>query len=236
MHNLLIFHYLPIIPSKPEIIMKIFSVTLFFFILSCNAFAEKDTVIQIGFFSTGKVDDWNNRTFSGATEYQLTLLDNLQVLKAESHSSASGLFKEQRIDLKKTPFLNWYWRIDNRLEKNNEQIKSGDDYSARVYVVIDGGWAFWKTRAINYVWSNNTAKAAVWPNPFTGKSAMMIAVRSAEDKTHTWYQEKRNIIEDLKELFGTEFRYIDAVAIMTDTDNTKGNAIAYYGDIYFSAE
>ncbi|MCK5191432.1 MAG: DUF3047 domain-containing protein, partial [Methylococcales bacterium] len=97
-------------------------------------------------------------------------------------------------------------------------------------------WAFWKTKALNYVWVGNTVKGTIWPNAFAGNSAMMLAIRSSDDKTHTWYQEKRNILRDLKQQFGTDIRYIDAVAIMTDTDNGNGDATAYYGDIYFSAE
>ncbi len=62
----------------------------------------------------------------------------------------------------------------------------------------------------------------------------MIAIRSTDDKTGTWFQEKRNILLDLKQQFGSDIRYIDAVALMTDTDNAKGSAISYYGDIYFS--
>ena len=216
--------------------MKILSFTFFFIFYSNSVFAEKIARIEISAFSSAKLDQWKNKTFSGTTEYHITTLDNSLVLKAESHSSASGLFKEQWIDLLKTPYLNWRWRIDNRLKSINEQSKSGDDYSARIYVVVDGDWAFWKTKAINYVWASNTPKGSIWPNAFAGNKAMMIAIRSSADKTHTWYQEKRNIMQDLEEQFGTEIRYIDAVALMTDTDNSKGNAIAYYGDIYFSSK
>lgn len=198
--------------------------------------AENSPNIQIGVFSSGKLEHWENKSFSGTTDYQITLLNNTQVLKAESHAGASGLFKQHRIDLTKTPYLNWRWRIDNRLQNINEQSKSGDDYSARIYVVVDGGWAFWKTKAINYVWASNTPKGTIWPNAFAGDNAMMYAIRSTSDKTHTWYQEKRNIMQDLKQQFGTNIRYIDAIALMTDTDNAQGNAIAYYGDIYFSAQ
>ncbi len=216
--------------------MKTIITALLFFHLFSIAFAERNTNIQVGFFSSGSMAGWKNKTFSGSTNYQLTQLENLTVLKAESHSGASGLFKEQRIDLLKTPYLNWRWRIDNRLKNLNEQSKPGDDYSARVYVVVSGGWAFWKTKALNYVWAGNTTKGSVWPNAFAGNSAIMLAMRSSDDKTHTWYQEKRNILRDLKEQFDTDIRYIDAVAIMTDTDNANGDATAYYGDIYFSAE
>jgi len=226
-------------PNKTPLNIKMkylnLAVILIIFTFSpTKTLAKDDNLNLIGHFSAGKLTNWNNKTFSGLTQYQIARLEGSQVLKAESHSGASGLFKEQRIDLHKTPFLNWRWRINNRLGNLNEQSKSGDDYSARVYVVISGGWTFWKTKAINYVWASSTAKGSVWPNAFAGKNAMMIALRSNNDKPHTWYQEKRNILQDLKAQFGDDIRYIDAIALMTDTDNAHGDAIAYYGDIYFS--
>jgi hypothetical protein len=62
----------------------------------------------------------------------------------------------------------------------------------------------------------------------------MIALRASNDQTGNWYTEKRNVCADLKQQFGEKIRYIDAVALMTDTDNAHGKVTAYYGDIYFS--
>ncbi|HNP30842.1 MAG TPA: DUF3047 domain-containing protein, partial [Nitrospirales bacterium] len=39
--------------------------------------------------------------------------------------------------------------------------------------------------------------------------------------------------EDYKKAFGEDPPNISGVAIMTDTDNTKESAIAYFGDIVF---
>ena len=64
----------------------------------------------------------------------------------------------------------------------------------------------------------------------------MIALRSNQDDTHTWQDEKVNIKEDLLLHFEVLPKYIDGVAIMTDTDNSKKSASASYGDIYFSSE
>ena len=190
--------------------------------------------LMIGAFSSGSLDHWETKEFKGQTNYQIVDLGGNRVLKAESNDSASGLYKEQRIDLQKTPFMNWRWRIENRLGNINEQAKSGDDYAARVYVIVSGGFAFWRTKAINYVWASTSPKGKIWPNAFAGDHAMMIALRSSNDKTSTWYTEKRNILADLKQQFGEDIHYIDAVAVMTDTDNAHGKATAYYGDIYFS--
>lgn len=190
--------------------------------------------LPIGEFSRSRLDGWEHKRFKGETRYQLQTLDGVVALKADSHAAGSGLFKEQRINLEQTPFLNWSWRIANRLSGLNEQSKVGDDYAARIYVVVKGGLAFWKTRAINYVWASNTAKDKVWPNAFAGDHAMMTAVRGPEAALNVWYSEKRNVRADLQKLFGEDLRHIDAVALMTDTDNSNGQVSAFYGDIWFS--
>ncbi|MDO8940572.1 MAG: DUF3047 domain-containing protein [Methylicorpusculum sp.] len=198
-----------------------------------------DDRLMIGSFSSGLLDNWEAKEFKGQTRYQLVDLHGTQVLKAESIGSASGLFNEQRIDLQKTPVMNWRWHIENRLGKDiNEQVKSGDDYAARVYVVVSGGPAFWQTKAINYVWSRTMPVGKVWPNAYAQSGLngklIMIALRSSTDQTGTWYSEKRNIYDDLKHEFGEDIRYLDAVAIMSDSDDSQGKVTAYYGDIYFS--
>jgi len=200
-----------------------------------NAAGAGGDNLMVGSFSSGTLAGWESKEFKGETRYRLTDLAGETVLKAESNGTASGLVKKQRIDLQKTPFINWHWRIEKRLGALNEQAKTGDDYAARVYVVISGGWAFWRTRAINYVWAQSSPKGKVWPNAFAGDHAMMLALRSSGDETHTWYTEKRNVRDDLKRQFGEDIRYIDAVALMTDTDNSQGRATSFYGDIFFSS-
>ncbi|RWX50028.1 hypothetical protein VU01_14042, partial [Candidatus Electrothrix marina] len=200
------------------------------------ASASVAETLQIADFSAASLEGWETKKFTSSTSYQLSKVEEKQVLLAESQNSASALVRKVHIDIEKYPFLNWTWRIENRLVTENEKNKSGDDYAVRLYVVIDGGIFIWKTKAVNYVWANQSSKGEVWENAFAGKNAMMIALRNRQDKLSTWYIEKRNVYEDLKRLFGTEFHFIDAIAIMTDTDNSHGQAKAYYGDIYFSKE
>lgn len=192
--------------------------------------------LPIGEFSRNRLDGWEHKRFKDETRYQLQTLDGVVVLKADSHAAGSGLFREQRINLEQTPILNWSWRIANRLSGLNEQSKAGDDYAARIYVVVKGGLAFWQTKAINYVWASNTAKDTVWPNAFAGDHAMMLSLRGPEAALNVWYSEKRNVRADLQKLFGKDLRYIDAVALMTDTDNSGGQVSAFYGDIWFSKD
>lgn len=62
----------------------------------------------------------------------------------------------------------------------------------------------------------------------------MIAVRSGSSGLRRWHTEQRNVREGFQGFLGKDVRYIDAVAVMTDTDNTGARAVAYYGDIWFS--
>lgn len=43
-------------------------------------------------------------------------------------------------------------------------------------------------------------------------------------------------MEDFEILHGKNVTHVDAVAIMTDTDNIGQYATAHYGDVFFTAE
>ncbi|MCX7087942.1 MAG: DUF3047 domain-containing protein [Methylococcales bacterium] len=208
-----------------------------FALLCVTQVAFADDALWIGAFSSGDLNNWEPHSFHQQTDYRLVMdTPTLQVLKASSNASASGLVKKQRIDLTKTPFITWRWKIANYLKAPQERTKDGDDYAARLYVVLDGGLLFWQTKSINYVWASNLPKLTVWPNAYAGDAVKMIALRAKEDPLDTWMSEKRNVREDFKRLMGLDIQAIDAVAIMTDTDNSQEKATAFYGDITFSAQ
>ena len=131
--------------------------------------------------------------------------------------------------------MNWTWRVDQPLSRLDERTKAGDDYAARLYVMVSGGLLFWKTKAVNYVWSSSQTVGTHWDNAYTGQ-AQMVAVESGVENSGKWLSYKRNVVEDMRGLFGDDVRYIDGVAIMSDTDNSGGRVEAYYGNIYFSSE
>lgn len=175
--------------------------------------------------------DWKNKRFDGETQYSLQSPDTM--IKAVSRDSASGLFFESEIDLQKTPVINWSWKVEKFPTVVDEKIKAGDDFAARVYIVVQDGWTFLSSRAISYVWSQQTVVDEAWANPYTGKRAMMISVESSTT-TGVVKIQKRNVREDLKRLFGKDFKKIHAVAIMTDSDSSASSAEAFYSGITFT--
>ena len=183
----------------------------------------------------GDVASWEEKIFEGRTRYETVRQDGRTVVRATSHGTASGLYLRRRIDLDRTPILRWTWRVDGTLGDIDERTRAGDDYSARVYVIRSHPVFLWRTRAVNYVWTSTRIPGETWPNAYTD-AARHVAVRSGDADSGQWIEERRDVRADFRELFGESVRYVDAVAIMTDTDNTGAAAVAYYGDITFSHE
>ena len=183
----------------------------------------------------GDLGAWEEKEFSGKTIYETVRIDGRDAVRATSRGTASGLFRRQRIDLERTPILEWTWRVEGTLGDIDERTRDGDDYSARVYVIRSDPVFFWRTRAVSYVWASTRAAGETWPNAYTD-SARHIAVRSGNAQAGQWVVERRNVRDDFRALFGKDVRSIDAIAIMTDTDNTGAAALAYYGDIAFTSE
>ncbi len=207
--------------------------------------ASVNANIDLSSLQSNGFANWEPKSFVNETRYQVTSHKNRAALKAVSDNAASGLVLERRIDLLETPYINWSWLIEKTLPNLPEQSKAGDDYAARVYVVIDGGLMIWNTKSLSYVWSSSQEKEQVWDNAYAGSNVQMVAVRGKGAHVGQWYDEKRNVYQDLIAYFGDQgserenqnsYRYIDVVAIMTDTDNSGSTAESYYGDIFFSTE
>jgi hypothetical protein len=192
--------------------------------------------VTVATFSAGSLAGWKEESFAGNTEYRLLTSPDggPTALRARTRDAASGLYREVRIDLTRTPWLHWSWRVEDVYRGLDESRKEGDDYPARLYVVVSGGLLFWNTRALSYVWSSSRPVGSHWPNAYTA-NARLLAVESGPERLGHWRHYRRNLREDWLQLFGEEIDEIDALALMSDSDNGGQSADAWYGDIWFSA-
>ncbi len=222
------------------------------------SWGQSVSVIEVGKFSsnqpgTGLPGGWKPLTFKKIpkqTEYVLVKDGEQVVVKATSDASASGLTKEVAINPKDYPIVRWRWKIESLLQHSDVSRKDGDDYPARLYITFaydpdqvslgrklkyKAGRALFgdiPIGALNYIWETKTPVGTIVENAYTD-FAQMIVVESGPSKVGMWVEEERNIYEDYKRAFGGETPLINGVAIMSDTDNTKERAVAFYGDIEF---
>ena len=169
------------------------------------------------------------------TSYSVASNENGNYLKAIADNAASGLGKEVKIDLNKTPFINITWKVEKDLPGILENTKKGHDFAARVFVIKKTGATPLSNRAINYVFSSNNVVGFNSPSPYTKKSIDNV-LSSTKNNLNKWVTVKANVKEDFKKFHNLDVNELDGVAIMSDTDNSKMKTITYFQNIYFSTE
>ena len=185
--------------------------------------------ITVSRFAEEGLAGWQTQSFQGTTDYRIVEDAGRTVLQAHAQNAASGLTRELTFDPQVHRYLTWRWKVAGTISGGDEKSKQGDDYAARIYVVFPGRF-FWQTRALNYIWANQLPRGEFIPNAFTA-NAVMIAVQSGPAGVGEWHQEERDILADYRRAFGDDPPKAGAIAIMTDTDNTGGAAMAWYDRI-----
>ncbi len=214
---------------------KFFYIFITSLIFLNSALAENMNIFK---FTEQELLELNVRKVRGAdnkTVYTVGSNDNGNFLKAVADNAASGLGKEVKIDLNKTPFINITWKIEKDLQGINENSKKGHDFAARVFAVKKTGATPLSNRAINYVFSSNSAVGQSWPSPYTKKSIDNV-LATTKDNLNVWVTVKANVKEDFKKFHDLDVNELDGLAIMADTDNSKMKSISYFQNIYFSAD
>ena len=194
--------------------------------------------IKVFNFTKDEISNLEVRKVRGAenkTIYTIGSNENGNFLKAVADNAASGLGKEVKIDLNKTPFINITWKIEKDLPGIKENTKKGHDFAARVFAVKKTGATPLSNRAINYVFSSNENIGDNWPSPYTKKSIDNV-LSTTNENFNEWVTVKANVKEDFKKFHDLEVDELDGVAIMADTDNSKNKSISYYQNIYFSVD
>ena len=212
---------------------KNFLTILFSSLLFSNiVLAEKVTVFD---FTEDEFKTLQVKKVKGETTWRLGSNEKGNFIKAEAEGKGSGLGKEVKIDLSKTPFINITWKVEKDLSGINEKTKKGHDYAARVFVIKKTGSTMLSNRAINYVFSSNQNVDENWSSPYTKKSVDYV-LSTTKENIDTWVTVKANVKEHFKKFHDLDVIDLTGVAIMMDTDNSNLKAISYFQNIYFSAE
>ena len=215
--------------------IKKFTLLIFILFLTNFGFASEVKVFDFTKTELAKLEVRKVRGAKNKTLYNVGTNENGNFLKSIADNSASGLGKEIKIDLNKTPYINITWKIEKDLSGIKENTKKGHDFAARVFVVKKTGATPLSNRAINYVFSSNNDVGLNWPSPFTKRSIDNV-LASTKDNLNEWITVKANVREDFKRFHDLDVNEIDGLAIMSDTDNSKMKSIAYFQNIYFSAQ
>ena len=208
------------------------------FVLISLIFPVMADQVKVFEFSEEELKTLKDKKVRGAdnkTLYTVGTNDKGNYLKSIADNAASGLGKEIKIDLDKTPFINITWKIEKDLSGIKENTKKGHDYAARVFVIKKTGATPLSNRAVNYVFSSNNDIGENWRSPYTKKSIDNV-LSTTKKNLNKWVTVKANVKEYFKKFHDLDVNELNGVAIMTDTDNSKMKAVTYYQNIYFSKQ
>ncbi|HVN96698.1 MAG TPA: DUF3047 domain-containing protein [Syntrophorhabdaceae bacterium] len=166
---------------------------------------------------------------SAAKIYTVKVEGGKKFLHADAHAQAMQVGVEHSFALRELPEFEWQWRALIFPEGTDEREKSHNDSVLAIYVVF-GHWPF--LSSIKYIWSDTLPVGTTFNSP-TSASTKVVVVRSGRAQANEWITEKRNLLNDYRQLFGEKEKNPTAsgIAVLTDADNTGTHASADYGDM-----
>ncbi len=154
-------------------------------------------------------------------------------VKIRSEGSNTSIAIQSNFNPSEYPILSWRWRVHAIPIGAVESIRKRSDSAAGVYVIFHGKIRL--NRIIKYVWSSSLHKGEITESPFNSR-VKIVVLRSGSGPglLGQWVEEMVNIADDYKQIFNADPPSIDAIAIMSDADNTKSLSEADYDDFWIS--
>ena len=200
----------------------------------------------------GMPNGWNFyriAPFKKNTVYRLESYQGKTVLSANSKTSASGLAVKLRPRQASNLLLQWEWKALNPIVNADNADGYADDAPLRILVAFDGNksklplkekMTFEMANLISgqempyatlmYIWSGKSPVDTIITNAHTSR-IKMIVVDSGWDNLGQWHKHQRDLAADYKRAYGEAPGEVIGIALLTDTDNTKSETRAFYGDI-----
>lgn len=183
------------------------------------------------------------------TEFVLKQHTSREVVQAKAQSSASMLRRNLRIEPDKLGTLEFSWHVPALIAGADVGQRESDDSPARLVLAFDGDRANFSPKnamlnelslalmgepmpyaTLMYIWCNKRPVGTVVQNPRTDRVRKLV-VASGPHHLNQWLRFERDVRADFELAFGEAPGALLGIGVMTDSDNTQSNAVAWYGDI-----
>jgi len=183
------------------------------------------------------------------TVYTGQLVDQRWVLHAKAERSASMYRRSLRIEPEQLGTVSFSWKVRSMLDEADVRDSDTEDAVVRVLLAFDGDSARLSPRTrmmfdlmqslsgeappfatLMYVWDNHAPVESVLHSPRSDRIRKLV-LDSGEHQLRRWRTHRRQLSADYRRAFGEEPGRLLAVALMTDADNTRSKAEAWYSDV-----
>jgi Protein of unknown function (DUF3047) len=178
---------------------------------------------------------WALTAFTGGEALvEVVRVDGRVALRLRSERNSFALHRDLVVDVRQYPVLTWSWKVTRLPPAGDVRDPGRDDQAAQVYVVFPR-WPAPRTSSdvIGYVWDSRAPVGTTLTHP-RAKNVRIIVLESGPGRLDTWLRETRDVAADYRALFGHEPPRAGKVALMIDTNDTRSEAEALFGELTFS--
>ncbi|MEP7357725.1 MAG: DUF3047 domain-containing protein [Anaerolineales bacterium] len=202
-------------------------------------------------YSNPETITWQHCAFPGkkSTRYRAVRLDGRNAILGESNSAASMLRQRLRVEASDLGRLGFSWKVPNMIAGADLTQRDGDDSPVRVVLAFEGDRSKFSAKnamlselalaltgeplpyaTLMYVWGSHSAPESVLINTRTDRIRKVV-IESGPARLDRWLDYERDIRADYEKAFGEAPGALVGIAIMTDSDNTRQQAKAWYGPL-----
>jgi hypothetical protein len=177
---------------------------------------------------------WDLHEFAGQASVELLRDEGRLAMRLRSERSSYVLSRDVVVDLREFPYLTWTWTVPKLPAGGDVREPGRDDQAAQVYVVSPR-WPAPRTgsEVLGYVWDTRAPVGTRQVNR-RADNVRVFVVESGPGRVDAWQMQQRNVFRDYVTAFGKQPSRVGKVAIMIDTDDTRGEAEALVGELIFS--
>lgn len=148
---------------------------------------------------------------------------------ADDGSSVIILKQVSEWDANEYPVLSWRWRATVLPEDGDERIRSKNDSSVAVYVVLDQNF-IGVPKTLKYVWSTTVPVGTHYRREGIGRPHVIV-LETGKEKLGQWVEESVDVHADYVRIFGKKPpRKAVGIGILTDGNATGTDSRGDYDD------
>lgn len=154
------------------------------------------------------------------------------VLRLVSRDNSFGVYRKLEFSLRDYPILVWNWKVTQLPAGGDVRQRATDDQAAQLYVLFPRFPSAVNTRLVGYTWETTTPKD-LQVTSTKSSNTRYVVVETGAARLGEWVEERRNVYDDYKQLFGAEPPAVGGVTLMIDSDDTHSAAESLFGAIRF---
>ncbi len=183
------------------------------------------------------------------SQFEYVVEEGRDAVAARAQSSASMLRQVLRVEPGALGHIKFSWKLPDLIQYADMSQREFDDSPVRVILAFEGDRSKFSGKnamlselahvltgellpyaTLMYVWCNDCKPEEVIFNPHTDR-IRKLPLESGTGKLNRWLDYERAVHDDFVKAFGEEPGLLTSISIMTDTDNTKSVARAFYGPV-----